>query len=329
MKQHDFIPNTESFFRAIIEKLDTDILFECFAGLLIRSGEVDAGAVHVIPIENYSRNYKNDIIAFSQDEDTGSDCYFELGDEGFLTMYTSRSAVLDYLPEDLYIEPDNTSEFYDEKGERKSVAEIEAYRRKQKEHLKSTERFFRPLEVEYNKVRIERELEELNRLENFDGMLERFWEEFPLTNERWKRFVRTLHLVPAIVGDKDKTKALIEFVLGVPVTLSFTVEECCEVTRQEQQALTGEEMVLGFNMLVGNTIYDYLEVCTLKIENLSTEEFFKYFDEKTEDRKLLDEIIKYYFLLDVEVKLDFSIKDELDKDEEKVLVLGYSSKLGV
>ncbi len=325
--------SNELFLRTLIEKLNTDVLFECFAGLVVRSSSLDVNDIHVIPKENHRRNYKNDIIQAPREDDFDPKHYFDKNDRGLLIMYTSRSSMLDYLPEDFYTEPDNTDEFLTETGEKKSKDEIENYREKVKEQLKSAHRFFKPLEVEYNKVRVKRELYELDQIENFDKTLETFWGSFKVTNGRWKRFFRTLHLVSFIIGDEKKTKALIEFVLETEVTLSFDIEEYCEMDDAQRKSLMGDERIMGFNVAVGNAVYDYLEVCTLRVEDLSTEEFFEYFDMESENRKLLDEIVKYYFPLNLEVRLDFSINPHKGIADENnsvaVPVLGYSSKLGV
>ena len=158
----------EQLLRMVIERMHVDVLFECFAGLLVRASSFDANDIHVIPKEHYRRNYKNDIIYAPREDSFEDEHYFEKTDQGILKMYTSRSAVLDYLPEDFYTEPDNTDEFLTETGEKKTKDEIESYREKTKQQLESAHRFFRPLEIEYNKVRIQRELHELDQIENFD-----------------------------------------------------------------------------------------------------------------------------------------------------------------
>jgi len=326
----DFYSNTERFLRSIIEQKDIDVLFECFAGLLVSSEEIDAQNIHVIPNENHRRNYKNDIILSPHEDLLEPDCYFDENERDLLIMYTSRSAILDYFPEAFYTEPDNTDEYRDESGRKRSNDEIEKYRNHIKAALKSSSVFFRPLEVEYNKFRIHKEIEEVKQLENFDRILETFWANLPIKDAKWRRFVRTLHLVPYIIGNKEKTTALIAYVLDVQVELIFSVEEYCDIQEAQLKALTGDEKLLGFNLCVGNKLYDYLDICTLKISELSTAEFFGFFDEHSEGKKLLNEIIKYYFPLNVEVELDFSInpKKGRKEDEHPVVVLGYSSTLG-
>ena len=332
----------EKFLRIIIEKLDTDILFECFVGLLIGGDKIDHSNVHVIPNGNHRRSYRNDIVLAPpveiDDEDQEdavpqfqAEHYFEESESGSLTLYTSRSAILDYIPEDFYTEPDNVDEFITEAGEERTKEGIENYRKKEEAQVKSAHRFFKPIEIEYNKVRIQREFAELNQVGNFDKTISHFWREFNVSNDKWKRFVRTLHLVPYVIGDKDKTKSLIEFVLGTNISLSFEIDECYKMSDAEQEAFMGTEKILGYNVSLGNTIYDYHEMCILKIENLSEVQFYEYFDEKSEDRKLLEELIKFYFPLNIEVRLDFSIKipekTTSQNDDFAIPILGYSSIL--
>lgn len=327
---HNPVSNSELFLRALIEKMGTDVLFECFAGILARSGTFDAENIHVIHKENHKRNYENDIVPASYKSLYEPERYFEENEHALLIIYTSRNSILNYLPEDFYSEPDNTHEVIDESGKKRTKEEIEKYRENAAEQLKSAQRFFRPLEVEYNKIRIKRELDELDKIENFDSVLQALWGVVEVPNDRWRRFVRTLHLVSFIMGDKVKTKALIEFVLGTNVDLSFTVEECCEISEEQSKALLAESRVLGYNVVVGNSIYDYLDICTLTVKDLSVSEFYEFYKETSEDKKLLNEIIKYYFPLNVEVRLNFSIKPEKrnNKGELVTPILGYTSKLG-
>jgi len=320
---------SEEYLKVLIEELEVDILFECFAGLTARTKEIDANNFHVIPKENDQRNYKNDIVPATLASDFEPQNFFDENPLDVLTMYTSRSAILDYLPEDFYAKPDNTDEFYKENGLKRTTEELEKYRAKAKAEIKSAVRFFSPIEIEYNKIRIKRELEELAIVENLDLSLNSFWKEFPMVDEKWNRFIRTLHLTSSIIGDKEKTIALIEYVLGTSVSLSFDVEEYVVVSAEELKTLTGNTSILGFNVNVGNIIYDYLEIVTLRVKDLSREAFSTYFDKTSDDRKLLEEIINYYFPLNVEVKLDFSIKSTPASQDEKTElgVLGYSSKL--
>lgn len=314
----------------MIERLGIDILFESFAALLIRSKKIDPNNIHVIPTESHTRNYANDIIPEPRTFDDDPQRYFSENDHDLVLMYTSRSSILEYLPEDFYTEPDNSNEYKDEHGNRRSQREIEKYRARAKEQLESAQRFFRPLEVEFNKVRIARELVELSYMESFDDILEKFWDQFSVRNDKWRRFLRTLHLSPYVVGDLKKTKHLIEYVLDLPVRLSMSVEQSVVSTSEEMNALTGKEKVLGFNIVFGNEVYDYLEVCTLQIQDLSTTQFFDYFLEEGNGRLLVEAMIKHYFPLNVEVRLDFTIcsdENEQNGEEEPLSILGYSSRL--
>jgi len=146
---------SEQVLRTIIEQLETDVLFESFVGLLIHSKLVDSEKVHVIPKENYRRNYKNDIVPAQYKNSLVAEQYFKKDRDGILRIYTSRNGILDYLPEDFYTQADNTNEYRDEYGNKRTEEEIENYQKEIKEELESAQRFFRPLEVEYNKVRIE------------------------------------------------------------------------------------------------------------------------------------------------------------------------------
>lgn len=329
MMEQELSRKSEAYLRSLIEKQNIDVLFECFAILMARTNDIPVDNIHVLPIDNHKRNYNNDIIPAPKEDRYDEEHYFEQTEGGLFSIYTSRSSILDYLPEDLYVQPDNTAEFYDEHGQKRSAAEIEKFRDQIKEQVKSANRFFKPLEVEYNKVRIHREYNEIGHIEGYNQLLETLWDDFPITNENWRRFIRTLHLIPNIIGDAKKTEALIEYVLDAKVSLIFEVEESVEITDEERKALLGDQMVMGFNMTIGNIIYDYLDVCLLRLEGISTDTFFKYYDQQSEERRLINEIIKHYFPLDLEVRLDFSIDTEKDDaDAEPMIVLGFSSRLG-
>lgn len=340
--RNDFVVQSESFLDLIIEELEIDILFECFLGILINSTEIDSNAVHVIPKENYKRNYRNDILPIPNDGSllSGLEGYIQTNNVDGITIYTSRSAILDYLPENLYARPDNVSEFFEEENEASVTKEYEnklrlakkKQREKEREELDSAKRFFVPLEIEYNKVRIARELNEVNNFQNFDQTIDLLWGKKLVANDKWKRFVRTLHLVNYVIGDKKKTTALIEFVLGTKIQLEFSINKSFVLDPKQRKTLIGSEIILGHNMSLGNSIYDYLEVCTIMIQEISFEDFYNYIDDQSEDKRLINEMIEHYFPLNVEVKIDFTLKSKSENtleraEDQPLMVLGYSSTL--
>jgi hypothetical protein len=327
MVTNDLKESMENSLRTIQQELGVDFLFEPFCAIV--SDHVPKGEIHVIPHDHYSRNYRNDIIPAPYELTHKKDQFVVIVGEQWIQLFTSRSSLLDYLPEIFYVEPDNTKEFFDENQRKRSHQEKEQYREEVKAKIRSAKRFFRPLEVIFNQVRIERELAEISALENFDALFESLWNRYPIKTKHWRRFVRTLHLVRHVVGDLDKTAALIEYVLDTPVTLSLSIEESFEIEESDKKMLMGADNILGYNVIFGNTIFDYLEICTLKLDRISKGRFNNYFSEHSEDRKLLDAIINHYFPLNVEVRLDFSISHEKDiENEERIPVLGYSSTLG-
>ena len=330
MNKASIISAGEQLIKSIQEGQGTDILFECLAGLLAHNEKESGKDIHVIPRENFRRNYKFDIIPAPREDQFDQLRFFDEAYPAFLTLYTSRTSILDHLPENLYSDPDNSMELVDENGNQRQPEDLEKYRKEKQERLESAHRFFRPLEIAYNQLRIHRELNEVKNLENYDELLSCFWGKYKPQNERWKRFIRTLHLTPGIIGDPDKTKALLEYVLDKPVSLHFWTEDYYTIEKEEQETLSEQKPVLGFNLRLGNLVYDYQEKCTLTIRQISTEQFFRYFDENSDDRKLLEEILKYYFPLNIDVVLDFSIKQEPPTDAGAAIpVLGYSSKLGL
>lgn len=325
-----FPDTAERYLRFIMETQGIDILFECFVGLLVHSGQADADHFQVIPRENNRRNYKNDIVSSPREHVRfDPERYLTEDGRGGYFIYTSRSSILDYLPEDLYIEPDNTQELSNAQGRPRSPSEREAYRAQRREQLESASRFFKPLEVACNRVRIERELSELSGLEDHDPSLQAFWSYYPAEQPRWKRFIRTLHLCPYFIGDLDKTRAMIRYVLDKEVSLEFSTEASCSMSPAQREELYGRDTVLGYNVMVGSDVYDYLEICTLTIEGVTRSEFYQFIDEESDSRRLLEEIIKHYFPLHVDVRLDYALSkaSSTEEGEENSMVLGYSSVL--
>ncbi len=312
MDNHKAISASESLLHLIHERLETDILFECFAGLLIQSGFFNLDDIHVLPHEHTKRGYKNDIVTAPKEDKYDKTCFFPENLHEILQVYVSRSSLLDYLPEDFFIDP-------------KVLDGKEA-----KEQLDNAQKFFKPLEIEYNKTRIQKELYEIETLGNFDKTLALLWNDFPITNDKWKRFVRTLHLLPFTIGDKEKTKTLIAYVLEHKVSLTFDIEECCQLNKTQKENFTGN--TLGDNIQLGDVVYDYQDICTLKIKNIPASEFSDYLDETSETRRLLQEIIKFYFPMNIEVRLDFSVnylsdEEAMSPKESIIPFLGYSSHL--
>ena len=310
--------------------LDTDILAECFVELLLSSGHFSVENVHILPADQFRRNYANDITGIQIDEDWQNEPMskgLDSSSEGLLKIFTSRSSLLNDLPETFYIdsfEPD-----IPENAHNKEALTLQR-RKKQKRILESAHRFFKPLEVEYNKVRILRELEEVRLLEKYDDLLRSFWDTITDSTPEWDRFLRTLHLLPYVVGDRTKTQQLIEFVLEKPVSFSEKIVSEIELPGELQGTLG--QVGLGFNFNMGNIIPCYVREITVTIKDLTPSEFFQYYDSISETGKLLQEIAKYYFPLDTDINFDFQINPEfaafsLGGDEEHAAILGFSSKI--
>jgi len=294
--------NIQKLLDIISVKLETDILVECFAAMVANSGTYAENEIHILPAHNFRRNYRNDIVGIKQltIEDEKND-YEE---ERILNIQTSRTGVLDYLPEAFFEQKpfklrDETIEQWQKR--------IEEYWKKLPEKNESAQRFFRPLEIEYNKIRIRRERREVNLLRDKNPLLKRIWKEFATDTLAQRRFVSTLHLLTYVVGDKHKTKHLIEYVLGKKITLQFGVREKTELPADLKPTIGSAGLALGFNSNIGSDIYEYAQTCTFTIMDLQKREFFDYQDPQSVPRKLLDTIEKYYFPLDVEVSFSFQI----------------------
>jgi len=283
-------------------KLETDILFECFAGMVADSEAYEENEIHILPTHNFRRNYRNDIIKLKHllIEDEKND-YEE---ERILNIETSRTGILDYLPEAFFEQkPFKLKDESIEKWQKR----LDDYWKKLPEKTESAQRFFRPLEIEYNKIRIRRERSEINLLRDNNPLLEKIWRQFPIDTLPQRRFVSTLHLLTYVVGNEYKTKYLIEYVLGKKITLEFGVREKTELPGDLKPTIGSKGMALGFSSNIGSDIYEYAQTCTFTVMDLQKREFFEYQDAETVPGKLLATLEKYYFPLDVEVNFNFQI----------------------
>lgn len=285
--------------------LDTDILVECFAGLVAEGELFATDNIHIIPSENPNRNFRNDITSIDHDND---------GKRSLLKISTSRPNILDYLPECFYIRPDER--FEEDKNE--SIEQRKKRHRQYKDFynnkLESARKFFVPLEVAYNKVRLTRELDELDMLERSVPLFQELWREFPSNTNAEKRFIKTLHLLKNVIGDIQKTKILIEYVLGYSVKI--------DVRHLNKQALETQELPhlkgaaekngnrlfrLGDKSTLGKYIYHYRTEYVLTVLNVSKEDYALFKDKQSELGTLIENIKDYYFPLDVDVRDEYVV----------------------
>jgi len=324
---------TKALLNFIQIELGTDILVECFAELLIHGNLWHLDEVHIIPSKNHKRNYSNNVTDIcSEEERLYPDREFEFDDRNLLKVFVSHNSTLDYLPETFYIDPYEEQESIHFENEEEYKKQRELRRKQKKEKLHSAIRFFRPLDIELYRARIVKELKEISLLKNFDGYLEDLWNIIALPENRtpaWKRFLKSLHLVSYVVGDAEKTKHLIEYVLNNEVELIFSMEDTVPLSQESEKAMNLPE--LGLNFSVGNQLYVYAKICTIQIKNLKKEEFYQFYTEGTSTSQLLKEIAKYYFPLDTEVRFDFVLEKERDAfvlgEPGKTAILGYFARI--
>ncbi len=222
-----------------------------------------------------------------------------------LNIETSRKRVLDYLPEAFF-----------EQAPRKLKSETETDWNKRfnqywetfNQKVEGAVKFFRPIEVEYNKIRLKREYAELDLLKNKNPLLEKVWKRFPINTLAQKRFVSTLHLTSYIVGNKNSTHIFIEYILNKPINLTYNIREKTRLPDNSQPKIG--MCSLGFSSIAGSEIYEYAPFCTLTVHNLNKQEFFEFQDETSIAGQLMNNIEKYYFPLDIEVEFDYKISTD-------------------
>lgn len=294
----------QKYWKETTLRANSDILFECFVGLLINSKVHKDENIHVLPTENFKRRYRFDMVRLEEDQE-----YFERTGTELLKIHTSRQSIIDYLPEIFYAS--NTYDFVEKKGEdpEKRRFRLEQFRKRHQNRINSAKNFFKPLEVQYNKVRIDKELKEVKLLEEQNNLLETFWERFPVESLEEQRFVNTLHLLPYTVGNIELTQQLIEYTLQKKVSIKLTIREKAMLPDRLKPKM--DECLLGYNTNVGSEVFEYLPICTVTIEGLSKVELSKYLNKSISENKLLAAIEKYYFPLDVEVQYNFEVKREM------------------
>ena len=353
--------NKEKYVRDLLSiiqhKLSTDILAETFAALLLHSDyqlSYSKDLVHLIPKNHFQRNYRPDITDIQIDDEWESD---DVSSPDLIKIFTSRSSILDNLPETIFWDPDsekqdpeahNSSE-NEQKTDLTKEEKKERERERKRKAVESANKFFIPLEVAYNQVRISKESKELQLIQDFGEILLNFWKTFtdkfdfldikellkaqsdaPKSHKAWSRFLRTLHLVSYVVGDRKKTQELVSFVLGKPISLQEEI-----VTEAElPDDLKGKmgEFILGYNFNVGNVFKSFTRVCIIHIGGIESDEFYEYYKKNSETSKLLNEIMNYYFPLDVQVRFEFKVQPAesnfvLNDSGEGAPILGYFSTL--
>jgi len=291
--------------------LDTDILVECFAGLVAEGELFATDDIHIIPSENPNRNFRNDITALDHDSD---------GKRSLLKISTSRPNILDYLPENFYILPDERFREKESESNEERKKRHNRYKEFYNNKLESARKFFIPLEVAYNKVRLKRELDELDMLERSVPLFQELWQEFPSNTDAEKRFIKTLHLLKNIIGDIQKTKILIEYVLGYNVKIDTKYLNKQKLDTEELPHLKGAAkkngsrlFTLGDKSTLGRHIYHYRTEYVLTILNVSKEDYALFKDKQSELGALIENIKDYYFPLDVDVQDEYVVSSGIVK----------------
>ncbi len=319
------IKEIENFYRNIIEFQSVDISFESFLSILCHSSIDCANSFHVIPNEFHNRNFRNDIVKAPEETSYGKDQYFIGSIDSFVQLYTSRTSILGHLPEFFYAEADNSSEYVDLDGNRRSPSEREEYRRQRSERMKDARTFFIPLEILFNRFRIHKGIKELIFSKNSDTFLGHLWGKTFCSDSRWIRYIRTRHLVTEIIGNLEKTETLISYVLDLPIQLTIQNNTSFQCSTDKILDINGGQRILGHSVFLGDIIYDYHETCELRIQLRSQDIFMDYFLKEGKGYQLLAEIIDHYFPIDILVEKKLEIR--ADATTEGTPILGYSTRL--
>jgi len=210
------------------------------------------------------------------------------------------------LPESFYLEyTDKETKTEEEKNKQREAFQAT---------LNSAHTYFRPIELLYNQSRISRELKELRLNKNNSKLLNNFWGEQHLGSEEEKRFLKTMHLLPYVIGNTNRTEQLINYVLEKKSNITINAKP-------------------GVNTYVNNATYTYQKTAEVHIHNISNKEFHLYYKRSQKHGIILDKIERFYFPLDVIIHYEFYISEatsffKLDEVYENGNgILGYSTKI--
>jgi len=302
----------------LLNKLDTDILAEVLGATIINDEVVerDDDVFFLSGSSKKVRTYKSDVFYLKKLQDENyDDRYIEIG--------TSRSSILDGLPESFYID----RSLPEPKNEEEKTKQREALNAT----LQAAVNYFKPIELQYNQTRIYKELKELQLTKNNSELLYNFWGEQFLGSQEEKRFLKTMHLLPYIIGNKHRTEQLINYVLEKKSEISVKVKPFSKLSKKYQVKLGA--MHLGVNTYVNNSTYTYQKVAEVHIHNISNEEFHLYYKRSQVHGIILDKIEQYCFPLDVVIQYEFYINYDtsffkLDEVYENGNgILGYSTRI--
>jgi len=301
----------------LLNELNTDILAETLAATIVDDNIVEReDDVFFLPSNKNNRSFENDVMyTKSLKDEAYEDRYIEIG--------TSRASILNGLPQSFYMEYSN-EEF-------KNKEEKIKHREAQQATLESANSYFKPIELLYNQTRIKRELKELRFTKNNSSLLYNFWGEQQLGSEEEKRFLKTMHLLPYIVGNTYRTEQLINYVLEKKSNISIKVETDSKLPKESFPTLGA--MHLGVNTYVNNSTYTYQKTAQVHIHHISNKEFHLYYKRSQMHGVILNKIEKFYFPLDVMIEYEFYIVEatsffKVDEMYENGNgILGYSTRI--
>ncbi len=302
----------------LINELKTDLLAEVMAATIIDDGVVaQEDDVFFLPDNQRSRTFENDVTYLKKLKDENyEDRYIEIG--------TSRTSILNGLPESFYMEYGNV--------EPKDELEKLKQRNAEFATLQAANSYFKPIELLYNQTRISRELKELRFTKNNSKLLYNFWGEQHLSSEEEIKFLKTIHLLPYIVGSIYRTEQLINYVLEKRSNIRIVVDPFSQIAKEDQPKL-GDGMHLGVNTYVDHSTYTYQKIAEIHIQDITNEEFHLYYKRSQMHGIILDKIERYYFPLDVMIhyKLYITYDTSFFKLDEQYEngngILGYSTRI--
>jgi len=239
-------------------------------------------------------------------------------------IFLHREGIYDTLPEALFLS--YSGQFFKDKEE--TIAEF----RKHDAEEASARLFFKPIEQEYFKLRIHKEIFEQNFFYTPQG-IEEFIDFFNLNSLELTDYQKSamffiLPHIPKIAGNLDLIQTCFEIFIHeqVQITLDFCDEEIIGIGLNAQL----NKSILGINSVLGEKLTDCRPMIKVEIGPLYNAENLHSF--LFGNKKLvLDRLAELFFQADLDIKTEVLLEKEdgVFKFEEKQYdsILNYSTTI--
>lgn len=299
-----------------IENIASDVKAEVIGAALVESG-VNIDEIVINPIGISKRSVRKDVIDIHR-KDGGAD------DGEYLFLDVSREGLYDSLPQGLF----HQSKIVKTKRTTEDIIDEMKLFKVQEEFSRL---FFLALEKEFNRVKLNEELEERKSIFGFSEHYKfelylKIWPE--LKNIGQKYLVLLFQLLPVsykVVGDNDLISNIIGAFCLKPVEIRIVHEKKINQAPEIKNEL-GKPLV-GTNFILGNQFIDFDPCIELCVKEIKRDEL-NLFLPGGKLRKVIDLLIEYFFPISVDVQIILHLQKEEEglylSFENEISYLGYN-----